>query len=63
VADGTGRRQISELGDKGYWREDSLRTGNASYFQALAGLHGVPAPDLQLIFNHRGLFLVHGDPA
>ncbi len=57
VADGAGRRQISELGGKGYWREDSRWTRNASYLQALAGLHGVPAPDLQLIFNHRRLLL------
>jgi hypothetical protein len=35
VADGAGRRQISELGGKGYWREDSRWTRNASYFQAL----------------------------
>jgi hypothetical protein len=39
---GWGRRQISELGGKGYWREDLLRTQNASYFQAPASLHGEP---------------------
>jgi hypothetical protein len=54
---GRGRRQISELGGKGYWRQDFPGTQNASYFQAPAGLHGEPRPRLQLIFNHHGLFL------
>jgi hypothetical protein len=44
VADGLGRRQISELGGKGYWCENLLRTRSASHFQALAGLRRCRPP-------------------
>ena len=58
VADGRGRRQISELGGKGYWREDLRSTGHASLrMLVLAGLRRCRSPGLQLILNHHGLFL------